>query len=98
MLCATAALDWEFSYRHTEQRALRVITITFFALALYRIVDGIVSLVTASRADTGPAGIAISAAVLVVMPVLARAKGAVGRRIDGPRGALVLAEVLALTG
>lgn len=80
------------AHEERERLALRVIAITFFALALYLIVDGIVSLVTASRPDTSPAGIAISAAALVVMPVLARAKGAVGRRIDGRLGALVLAD------
>ncbi|MHB8333003.1 MAG: cation diffusion facilitator family transporter, partial [Candidatus Dormibacteria bacterium] len=79
---------------HEERvrRALRAIAVTFFALAVYLTVDGIVSLATASRPDTSRAGIAISAAALVVMPVLARAKGAVGRRIDGPLGALVLAD------
>ncbi len=80
------------AHEERERRALRAIAVTFFALAAYLTVDGIVSLVTASRPDTSPPGIAISAAALVVMPVLARAKGAVGRRIDGPLGALVLAD------
>ncbi len=75
-----------------ERRALRAIAVTFFALAVYLTADGIHNLVTASRPDTSPAGIAISTAALVVMPVLARAKAAVGRRIDGPLGALVLAD------
>ena len=75
-----------------ERRALRAIAVTFFALAVYFTADGIHNLVTASRPDTSPAGIAISTAALVVMPVLARAKAAVGRRIDGPLGALVLAD------
>ncbi len=79
---------------HEERvrRALRAIAVTFFALAVYLTVDGIVSLATASRPDTSPTGIAISAAALVVMPALARAKGAIGHRIDGPLGALVLAD------
>jgi divalent metal cation (Fe/Co/Zn/Cd) transporter len=75
-----------------ERRALRGIAVTFFALAVYLTTDGVHSLVTASRPDTSPAGIAISAAALVVMPVLARAKQATGRRINGPLGALVLAD------
>lgn len=80
------------AHEERERRALRVIAITFFALALYLVVDGVVSLARASRPTTSPAGIAISAAALVVMPVLARAKGAAGRRIDGRLGALVLAD------
>ena len=75
-----------------ERRTLRAIAVTFFALAVYLTADGIHSLVTASRPDTSPAGIAISATALVVMPVLARAKKVTGRRIDGPLGALVLAD------
>ena len=75
-----------------ERRALRAIAVTFFALAVYLTADGIHGLVTAARPDTSPAGIAISAAALVVMPALARAKGTVGRRIDGPLGALMLAD------
>ena len=75
-----------------ERRALRALALTFFALAAYLTADGIHSLVTASRPDTSPAGIAVSAAALVVMPALAYAKQATGRRIDGPLGALVLTD------
>jgi divalent metal cation (Fe/Co/Zn/Cd) transporter len=75
-----------------ERRALRAIGVTFFALAAYLTADGVHSLVTTSRPDASPAGIAISATALVVMPVLARSKQATGRRIDGPLGALVLAD------
>ena len=75
-----------------ERRALRALAATFFAIATYLTADGIRSLVTASRPDTSPAGIAISAAALVVMPVLAYAKQVTGRRIGGPLGALVLVD------
>lgn len=75
-----------------ERRSLRVLAATFIALAAYLTVDGIHSLVLASRPDTSPAGIAVSAAALVVMPALAYAKQTTGRRIDGPLGALVLAD------
>jgi divalent metal cation (Fe/Co/Zn/Cd) transporter len=79
-------------YEDRERRALRAIAVTFFALAAYLTADGIHSLVTASRPDTSLPGITISAAALVVMPVLARAKGAVGRRLGGSLRALVLAD------
>lgn len=73
-------------------RALRAIAVTFFALALYLVVEGVDSLVTASRPDSSPAGVAISAAALLVMPALAAAKYRVGRRIEGRLSALVLAD------
>ena len=75
-----------------ERRSLRAIGVTFFALAAYLTADGVHSLLTTSRPDTSPAGIAISAAALVVMPVLALSKRAAGRRIAGPLRALVLAD------
>lgn len=75
-----------------ERRALRAIGVTFFALATYLTADGITNLVTRSRPDTSPAGIAISAAALIIMPILALAKRRVGQRIDGPLGAVVLAD------
>ena len=73
-----------------ERWALRALAVTFVALAAYLTADGIHSLVTASRPDTSPAGIAVSAAALVVMPALAYVKRATGRCIDGHLGALVL--------
>lgn len=75
-----------------ERRALRTISITFFVLAGYLVAAGINALMTGSRPDTSGAGIAISAAALVVMPLLARAKERVGHHIDGTLGALVLAD------
>ncbi len=75
-----------------ERRALRAIAVTFFALAVYLTADGIHNLVIANRPDTSAAGIAITAAALIVMPLLARAKQNIGRRIDGPLGALVQAD------
>jgi divalent metal cation (Fe/Co/Zn/Cd) transporter len=75
-----------------EHRALRVIAVTFFALAIYLSADGIHNLLIASRPETSAAGIAITATALVVMPVLSRAKRNTGRRINGLLGALVLAD------
>lgn len=75
-----------------ERRALRAIAVTFFALAVYLTADGVHNLAVANRPDTSAAGIAITAAALIVMPLLSRAKQNVGRRIDGPFGALVQAD------
>jgi divalent metal cation (Fe/Co/Zn/Cd) transporter len=75
-----------------ERRALRAIAVTFFALAVYLTADGVHNLAVANRPDTSDAGIAITAAALIVMPLLSRAKQNIGRRIDSPLGALVQAD------
>ncbi len=72
-----------------ERVALRVIAMTFFVLALYLIVAGVRDLVVGERPETSPLGIVITAASLIVMPLLAIAKRRVGTRM-GSR--LVLAD------
>jgi len=65
-----------------ETRALRLIAITFFALAAYLTVEGITDLVSQHQPGQSPAGIAITAAALVVMPLLALAKRRTGQLLD----------------
>ena len=72
-----------------ERRFLKLIAATFFALAVYVVVDSTYTLVGASRPETSPAGIAMAAAAVVVMPLLGLAKRRVGRALDNP---LVLAD------
>jgi divalent metal cation (Fe/Co/Zn/Cd) transporter len=62
-------------------RAVRLIGVTFFALAAYLIVEGVRDLVTQARPGQPVAGIAVSAAALVVMPLLAVAKRRTGRAL-----------------
>jgi divalent metal cation (Fe/Co/Zn/Cd) transporter len=57
-----------------EQRALRLIGWSFFALAAYVVVEAVRTLGSRTAPDTSRAGMAIAAASLVVMPLLARAK------------------------
>ena len=71
----------------SEQGALRVIGITFFLLAAYIVADGGYTLFTASRPDISAAGIAVSAAALLVMPTLS-AFEATHRDAAGERDAL----------
>jgi len=61
-----------------ERRALRVVACTFFALAVYVVVEGVRDLVIGATPSTSPAGIVVTAASLVVMPTLARFKQRVG--------------------
>ena len=66
---------------HGEQRALRVIGATFFLLAAYIAADAIYTLVAASKPDTSLAGVAVSAAALLVMPSLSVLKRRTGRAL-----------------
>lgn len=65
-----------------EERALKLIAISFFLLAAYITVQSVRDLVTASQPDTSIVGIAITGLSLIVMPLLARAKQRVGRQMD----------------
>jgi divalent metal cation (Fe/Co/Zn/Cd) transporter len=64
-----------------EQRALKLIAVSFFALGAYVAVEAVRDLLSDSDADTSPVGIGIAVASLAVMPVLAAAKKRVGVRL-----------------
>ncbi|MFX0574522.1 cation transporter [Nocardia nepalensis] len=81
---SAAAVAWQFSGRDPEARekiTLRVIAVSFFALAAYVIVDSIRSLLGAGEAEHSPIGIALAAASLVIMPVLSWAQRRAGREL-----------------
>lgn len=69
-----------------ERGALRVIGVTFFLLAAYIVVDAAYTLLTASKPDSSTAGVAVTAAALLVMPVL----GASKRRTGNALGSSIL--------
>ena len=62
----------------SEARALRVIGVTFFLLAVYIIGDAAYTLIAATKPEASAAGIAVCAAALVVVPVLGVAKRRTG--------------------
>jgi divalent metal cation (Fe/Co/Zn/Cd) transporter len=64
-----------------ERLALRFIAATFFALAAYVLAEGTRDLLTGARPDTSVVGIALTAASIVVMPWLARAKRRAGEQL-----------------
>ncbi|GAA2028436.1 cation transporter [Terrabacter terrae] len=75
---------WQFRHpmpESREQRALRLIALSFFALAAYVTVDSLRALTGAGEANRTGLGIAIAAASLVVMPVLSRAQRRTGREL-----------------
>jgi len=85
-LFAAAVVVWqlrgEIAGQERETRAVRLIGITFFALAAYLTIEGIRDLVTGAQPQESVPGLAIAAAALLVMPGLAVAKRRTGRALD----------------
>lgn len=67
---------------HVEQRALRIIGVTFLALAALVGIESTRSLIAGDRPDASWPGIVLTIVSLIVMPVLAREKRRVGRELD----------------
>ena len=75
---------WQFRHRmpeSREQQALRLIALSFFALAAYVAQDSVRALVTGADPDASPVGIALAATSLVVMPWLSWAQRRTGRAL-----------------
>lgn len=64
-----------------ETRAVRLIGVTFFALAAYLAAEGIRDLTSQARPERSIPGIAVTTAALIIMPGLAIAKRRTGRRM-----------------
>jgi divalent metal cation (Fe/Co/Zn/Cd) transporter len=62
-----------------ERLSLRIVGLCFMGLALYLLIDSGLTLWHQERPEHSPFGIVITALSLIVMPVLASAKRAVGR-------------------
>jgi divalent metal cation (Fe/Co/Zn/Cd) transporter len=80
-LTSGAALLWRMSADADENRreraertSLRIVGGCFLALAAYLVVDSVKTLLLHEAPERSPVGIAITAAAVVVMPLLARAK------------------------
>ena len=65
-----------------EARALRLIGLTFFALAAFVTYESVTSLLNAERPETSWVGIGITFLSIVVMPMLATRKQLVGKAMD----------------
>lgn len=65
-----------------ERRALKFIALTFFALAAYVTIEGVLRLLGDETPDTSPVGIALVGASIVIMPWLARAKRLAGEALS----------------
>jgi divalent metal cation (Fe/Co/Zn/Cd) transporter len=83
-VASAAAVAWQFSGAYPEAReraALKMIAVSFFALAAYVTVESIRSLVGAEAAEQSTVGIVLAAVSLLVMPVLSYAQRRTGREL-----------------
>ncbi|WP_328834797.1 cation transporter [Streptomyces europaeiscabiei] len=84
---SAAAVAWQFSARDhavreaREQRTLRIIALSFFALAAYVSVDAVRALMGTGEAERSIPGIVIAALSLAVMPFLSAAQRRAGREL-----------------
>lgn len=78
------ALSWQFSAKDPERRehlTLRIIAISFFALAAFVTVDAVRALTGGGEAQHSTPGIVIAALSLAIMPVLSWAQRRSGREL-----------------
>lgn len=78
---AAAIVVWQLRGEDRETPAVRLIGVTFFVLAAYLTAQSIHDLVAHARPGESVPGLAISAAALVVMPLLAIAKRRTGKAL-----------------
>ena len=83
-VASAVALSWQFSAKDPERRehlTLRIIALSFFALALFVSVDSIGSLAGGGGAQHSTPGIIIAALSLAIMPVLSWLQRRAGREL-----------------
>ncbi|GCB51292.1 cation transporter [Streptomyces sp. NL15-2K] len=84
---SAAAVAWQFSAADhavreaREKTALRIIALSFFALAAYVIVDSVRALTGTGEAEHSTPGIVLAALSLAVMPFLSAAQRRAGREL-----------------
>ncbi|MGV9326707.1 cation transporter [Streptosporangium sandarakinum] len=83
-VASAAAVAWQFSAADHEKRektALRIIAISFFALAAYIAFDAVRALLGVGEAGHSTPGLVLAALSLVVMPFLSYAQRRAGREL-----------------
>jgi divalent metal cation (Fe/Co/Zn/Cd) transporter len=76
---------WQFRHplpQAREKRALRMLAVSFFALAAYVGFESVRALFTGSHPDTSSVGIGLAAASLIVMPFLSWAQRRTGKALN----------------
>ena len=70
---SAAAVAWQFAGRDPgarEKTALRIIAVSFFALAAFVVVDAASTLVSGHEPERSPVGIVLAAFSLLIMPIV----------------------------
>ncbi|MFG2075288.1 cation transporter [Nonomuraea maritima] len=83
-VASAAAVAWQFStsdHERRERAALRVIAVSFYALAAYVSVDAVRALLGAGEAEHSTPGLVLAALSLLVMPFLSYAQRRAGREL-----------------
>ncbi|MFF1881377.1 cation diffusion facilitator family transporter [Pseudarthrobacter sp. NPDC058196] len=83
-VASALALSWQFSAKDPERRehlTLRIIAVSFFALAAFVAMDALRSLAGTGEAQHSVPGIVIAALSLAIMPVLSWAQRRAGREL-----------------
>lgn len=83
-VASAVAVAWQFSGRDPEareRRALRMIALSFFALAAYVTAESVRTFFTAAAPESSLTGVVLAAVSLVVMPVLSAAQRRAGRAL-----------------
>ncbi|BCW73637.1 cation transporter [Arthrobacter sp. NicSoilB8] len=83
-VASALALSWQFSAKdpeHREHLTLRLIAISFFALAAFVTFDSVTSLAGGGEAQHSTPGIIIAALSLAIMPVLSWLQRRAGREL-----------------
>ncbi|OKI74137.1 cation transporter [Micromonospora sp. CB01531] len=81
---SAAAVAWQFAGRDPEARektTLRIIAVSFLALAAYVTVESVRALLGGADADHSPVGLVLAALSLAVMPGLSYAQRRAGREL-----------------
>lgn len=83
-VASAAAVAWQFSatdHERREKTALRVIAVSFFALAAYVTFDAVRALLGVGEAGPSTPGLVLAALSLVIMPFLSYAQRRAGREL-----------------
>ncbi|GGN94364.1 hypothetical protein GCM10010112_83610 [Actinoplanes lobatus] len=87
---SAAAVAWQFAGKDPERRertALRIIAVSFFALAAYVTVESVRALIGGAEAEHSTVGLVLAALSLAIMPGLSYAQRRAGREL-GSRSAV----------
>ncbi|MEU5673249.1 cation diffusion facilitator family transporter [Micromonospora sp. NPDC047762] len=83
-VASAAAVAWQFSgpnHERRERTALRIIAISFFALAGYVGIESVRALLGTDRPEHSTIGLLLAAVSLAVMPILSAAQRRAGREL-----------------